>query len=87
MSPVEAEILGVGGAGLADPQPVEAQQRRQGGVVGVISLGGEKERAELSAVEAATFARVDLGAPGVLGRVGGDPTVDVGEAIEATDRR
>ncbi len=87
MAPVEAEVLGVGGAGLAHPQPVEAQERRQGGMVRVVALGREEERAELPAVKTPAFARVDLGPTNVLRGVGADPPVDVGEAVEAADGR
>ena len=47
MSPVEAQILGVGGAGLAHPQSVEAEKGRQCGMVRVVALGREEESAEL----------------------------------------
>ena len=70
--------------GLADLQSIEAQQGCQSGMVGVVALGGEEEPAELTTVESTPFARVDLGAAGVLRRVRGDPAVDVGEAVEAT---
>ena len=87
MAPVEAEVLGVGGTGLAHPQAVEAEQGGQGGVVGVVALGREEEPAELAPVEATPFARVDLGPAGVLRWVRWDPAVDVGEAIEPADGR
>ena len=54
MPPVKAQVLGIGGTGLAHPQAVEAEQHRQGGVVAVIALGGEEERAELASVESPT---------------------------------
>ena len=47
----------------------------------------KRNRAELPSVEAAAFARVDLGPAGVLRWVRGDPAVDVGEAVEAADGR
>ena len=47
MAPVEAEVLSVGGTGLAHTQSVEAQQGCQSGVVGVVALGREEESAEL----------------------------------------
>ena len=49
MTPVEAEILGVGGTGLAHPLSVQAQQGGQGRMVGVVALGREEESAELVA--------------------------------------
>ena len=52
MAPVEAEILGIGGTGLADPQSVQTQQSRQGGMVGVVAFGREEEPAELAPVAA-----------------------------------
>jgi hypothetical protein len=66
MAPVEAEVLGVGGTGLAHPQPVETQQSGQGGVVGVVALGREEEPTELAPVETTSFARVHLGPAGIL---------------------
>ena len=86
MTPVEAEVLCVGGAGLAHPQSVEAEQRGESGVVGVVALSREEESAELPSVEPPAFAWVDLGPAGVLCWVRGDPAVDVGEAVEAADR-
>ena len=87
MASVEAEVLGVGRTGLAHPQTVEAQQSRQGGVVGVVALGREEESTELAPVETTSFARVDLGPAGVLRGVRWDPAVNVAEAIEPADRR
>ena len=55
VSAVKTKILDVGGTGLAHPQAVETQQHRQSGVVVVIALGGEEERAELAPVQAATL--------------------------------
>jgi len=80
---VEAQVLDVGTAGLAHPQSVEAEQdgERSMGVVEV--LRGEEEPAELGAVEAPAFGTLDGRTADVLGRVGGDTPVDVGEAVEA----
>ena len=58
---VKAQVLGIGRTGLAHPQPIEAQQRCQGGVVGGVALGREEESAQLAPVEATPFARVTLG--------------------------
>ena len=63
MSSIKAEIFHVGRTGLAHPESVQAKEHRQGGMVTVVTLGGEEEGTQLSAVEASTFARVDLGAP------------------------
>jgi hypothetical protein len=87
MAPVEGDVLGIGGTGLAHSQTVQAQQSRQGGVVGVEALGREEEPTELAAVETTSFARVHLGAAGVLRWVRRNPSVDVGKAVEPTDRR
>ena len=84
---VEAQVLRVGRTGLAHPKPVQAEEHRQGGVVTVVAFGREQEGAEFSAVEATSLARVDLGAADVLGRVGTDAPVDVGEAIKTADGR
>jgi len=50
-------------------------------------LGSEQESGHLVAIESTTFARMNLGSPDVLGRIGRDPSVDVGESVEAADRR
>ena len=85
VSSFEPEVLDVGGAGLAHPEAVQAQEDGEGGVGVVEALGGEQERSKLGAVEAASVVGVDLGVPDVLGGVGGDPAVDVGEPVEAAD--
>ena len=54
---------------------------------GVDALGREEEGAQLASVHAAALAGMDLGAAHVLGRVGGDRSVDVGDAVVATNRR
>ncbi|HVE47683.1 MAG TPA: hypothetical protein VNA57_13165 [Acidimicrobiales bacterium] len=56
----EAEVLDVGGAGFADPQPVQTEQHRKRGVIAVGLLGGEQEHAELRAVETPGVRRVHL---------------------------
>jgi hypothetical protein len=86
VAPLETEVLDVGRARLADPQAVEAQEHGESGVGVVDPLGFEQEPSELGAVEAAGVVGVDLGSADVLGRVGGDTAVDVGEAVEAADR-
>jgi hypothetical protein len=86
MAPVEAKVLGIGGTGFAHPEPVQAQQGGQSSTVGVVAFSREEESAELAPVEATPFARIDLGPADILRRVRWDPAVDVGEAVEATDR-
>jgi hypothetical protein len=83
VSSLEGHVLDVGFAGLAYPKSVQAEQHREGCVGVVEPLGGEEELAELAPVQPAPLRRVDLGAAYVLGRVGTDPTVYVGEAVEA----
>ena len=61
MAAFEAEVLDVGAARLADPQPVQAEQHGQGGVGVVEPLGGEQEPAELAAVQCPAVRRVDVG--------------------------
>ena len=56
-------------------------------MVVVVALGREQEGAELASVESAAFTRVDLRSADVLSRVGTDPPVDMGEAVEPADRR
>ena len=87
MTALEAQVLDIGRARLGDPEAVEAEKDRQGGMSVVVALGGKQERAQLAAVEAPGLARVDLGTTDVLGRVGRDHPVDVGESVEAKDRR
>jgi hypothetical protein len=45
MSPLHAHVLDVGVTRLRDPQPVQAQQHRQGGVGVLDALRGEEEPA------------------------------------------
>jgi hypothetical protein len=85
VSPVEAQVLGIGCAGLAHSQTIQAQQSGESGVVGVVTLSREEEPTELAPVETTSFARVDPGPAGILRRVRGDSAVDVGEAVEPAD--
>ena len=78
----EAEILDVGGARFAHSQSVQAEQHRERGVLTFVLLGSEPQDAELGAVQAAGVRRMELRSAHVLGRVRGDATVDVGEAVE-----
>jgi hypothetical protein len=78
---VEGQILDIGSTGFADPQPVEAEQYRQGGMALVAALGCEQEGAQLSAIEASTFGWVDFRTPDVLGGVSAHPAVDVGKPV------
>ena len=55
-------------------------------MVTVEAFGGEQERPELGSVHPVAVVGMDLGAADVLGRVGRDAAVDVGEPVEATDR-
>ena len=50
MAALDAEVLDVGGTGLADTQPVQPVQHSKRGVVAVVLLGGEQEHAELGAI-------------------------------------
>ena len=68
VSAFEREVLDVGGAGFADPEAVQAQEHRERGVVVVEAFGGEQERAEFSAVQPASLARMDPRSADVLGR-------------------
>jgi hypothetical protein len=81
---LEGHVLDVGFAGFADPKSVPAEQHRQSGVGVVEALGGEEEPAELAPVQSAPLRWMDLRAANVLGWVGRDPPVYVGEAVEAT---
>ena len=72
----EAQVLDVGGAGLAHPQAVEPEEHGEGGMGVVEAFGREEQCSELGAVETASVAGVDLGSAHALGRVGGDTAVD-----------
>jgi len=85
VTPLEAEVLDVGRPRLADPQAVQSEKNRKSGVGVVDPLGGEQKRPQLRAVETAGVGGVDLRPADVLGGVGGDPAIDVGEAVEAAD--
>ena len=64
VAPLEAEVLDVGGARLAHPQSVQAQEHGEGAMGGIEALGGEQQGAELGAVES----------PGVRGSILGRRT-------------
>jgi hypothetical protein len=74
MTSFEAEVFDGGGAGFADPQPVQTEQHRRRGMIAVVLLGGEQEHAELGAVETAGVRRVHLRSADVLRRVRSDAT-------------
>ena len=61
MPAFEAEVLDVGPARFADPQPVQAEQHRQGGVHRRRPLGGEEERGQLATVHTSLRRRVHRG--------------------------
>jgi hypothetical protein len=86
---LEGHVLDVGFAGFADSESVQAEQYGQGCVGMVEAFGGEEEPAELAAVQSAPLGRMDLRTANVLGWVGGDPPVYVGEAVkpQALERR
>jgi hypothetical protein len=81
----EGQILDVGSARFADPKPVEAEEHGQSGMILVAALGCEEKGSQLPAIQSSPLGRVDLRAPDILGRVGGDPSVNVGEPVEAAD--
>jgi hypothetical protein len=61
----EAEVFDGGGAGFADPQPVQTEQHRRRGMIAVVLLGGEQEHAELGS---GRDRGRSTGAPAVGGR-------------------
>jgi hypothetical protein len=87
MAALDAEVLDIGGACLADTQPVQPEQHSKRGVVSVVVLSGEQEHAELGAIQSPSVRCVDLGSADVLGGVGADAPVDVREPVVPTDRR
>ena len=82
----DGEVLDVRAARFGHPQAVEAKQHSQCGVHRVVPLSGEQEGAELGAVHPVPLGLGDLGAANVVGGVGEDATVDVGEPVVATHR-
>lgn len=85
MAAFEPEVLDVGRAHLADPQPVQAEQHGQRGVDTVVLLGGEQdtpssERSRPRASEGWTRGRRTYWA------VRRDSSVDASEAVEAAHR-
>ena len=87
MPPFEGHVLDVRLAGFADPQAIQPEQHREGGVGTVEPFGGEEESAELASVESALLRRMDLRAANVLSRVGPDAAIDVSEAGETAGGR
>ncbi len=87
VSAIDGEVLDVGPAGFAHPEAVESEQHCESGMVPIESLCGVEKRPELSTVGPSSLGRVDLGSTDVLAWIGRNPSVDVGKAIEATDRR
>jgi hypothetical protein len=67
-------------------QTVETKQHRQRRVVVVVLLRREQEHTKLRAVQAACVGRVHLRPTDVMGRIGADPSVDVGEPVEPAPR-
>ena len=87
MTALERKVLDVGRTCFGDAQAVEAEQHGERGVGSVVVLGREQEPAEFTAIHRVLFGRLNPGTTHVLGRVGGDATVDVGEAVVAAHRR
>ncbi len=83
----ESEVLDVRRARLAGTQAIQPEEYRKHGVVVIESFGGEQERAEFGAVQAASLARMDARTAHVLGGVRRDAAVDVGVPVEATHCR
>ena len=63
---LKSEVFDIGLTRFADPQPVEAEQCRQGGVGSVDAFGGEQESAEFVSVETSALAGMDFRAADVL---------------------
>src|SRR5919106_1622499 len=84
---LKGEVLDVGGTGLADTEPVQAEQHGERGVVTVVLLGGEEEHAKLRAIQTASGRGMDLRSADVPGGVRADASVDVRKPVEPTDRR
>ena len=87
VSSLEAEILDVRGACLANPETVEPEQHHERGVVTIEAFRGEQERAQFGAVHSVAIGGVHSGSPDVLGWVRGGVAIDVSEAVEAAHRR
>jgi hypothetical protein len=69
MAPLHSELFDVGGTGFRHPQPVQAEQHREGGVVAVKAFSREQERAQRGTVHPVTLRRLDLGPADVLGGI------------------
>ena len=78
---LDTEVLEVGGTRFADSQPVECQQHRQRGVVVVVALGREEEDSQLRPLQTTGVGGMDRRSADVLGWVGRDPPVNVGETV------
>ena len=73
---VEAKIINVGVACLADPEPVQAEQDCQSSMLTVDTFGREQEPSKFGAVEPVALGGMNFGSADVLGWVGGDSSVD-----------
>ena len=85
MSLGEGEILDVGSGRFTHPKPVEPEEYRKSCMALVEALGREEKGSELPTIQAPTLGGVGLGAPDVLGRIGGDPSVDVSKSSTGRD--
>lgn len=68
VAPLEAEVLNVGRASLADSQPVQSEEHCKSGISMVDPLGREQEGAKLGAVETTGVVGADIGPTNVLRR-------------------
>jgi len=84
MTAFESEIFNIGCAGFGHPQPVETEQHSERDMGMIEPFSSEQERAKLTAIHPAAFARLNLGTSHVMGRVGRDSAVDVREPVVAT---
>ena len=85
MPSLHPQVLDIRGTRLTDPQSVETQEDGEGNMVPAEALGGEEECTEFAPVHAPHLVGKDPRPPDVLGRIRDDTSVDVGEAVEATD--
>ena len=85
MSSVEGQVLDVGLAGFADPKAVQSSRTARAAWAWS-KRSAVKRNGRVRRDRAPALGGVDIRPANVLGWVGGDPPVDVGEAIEAADR-
>ena len=84
---VEAKIIDVRVACLADPEPVQTKQDRQSSVLTDNAFGSEQEPSKFGAVEPVALSGMNFGSADVLSRVRSDSSIDAREPVQAAHGR